>query len=172
MNRRVDELLDLARGEVGMLKVRLRPVEPLKLLYEVANYMEPAAHNSGQIIHLQLPEKLPVIIADDDRIRQILLNLIGNSIKYSAPGGKINIRTREEPGELIIEIEDTGRGMTVEEQEKLFQPYYRIEGREHLSGLGLGLALSKNWLNSKTGEYGLKAKKVQEALLLSPCLKK
>jgi PAS domain S-box-containing protein len=161
MNRRVDELLDLARGEVGMLKVKLNPVDPEKLLIEVVKYMEPAVKSSGQSLAITLPEKLPVIMADDDRIRQILFNLISNSIKYSSPGGQISIIAREKVDDIIIEVHDTGRGMSEEEQEKLFQPYYRIEGRERLSGLGLGLALSKKlvelqngriWVNSQKGK--------------------
>ncbi len=102
--------------------------------------MEPAVKNNGQSLSIDLPDNLPIIMADDDRVRQILFNLINNSIKYSSAGGYIQVSAREEDNHLIIEIQDTGRGMSEEEQEKLFQPYYRIEGREHLSGLGLGLA--------------------------------
>jgi PAS domain S-box-containing protein len=151
MNRRVDELLDLARGELGMLKVNLNPVDPEKLLYEIVKYMEPVAKNGGHTLKLDLPNKLPVVMADDDRVHQILFNLISNSIKYSSAGCAIKISAREEGDNLIIEVQDTGRGMTLEEQEKLFQPYYRIEGREHLSGLGLGLALSKNLIELQHG---------------------
>jgi signal transduction histidine kinase len=161
MNRRVDEMLDLARGEVGMLRVNINPVDPQRLLSEVVKYMEPQARNSGQNLELVPTTNLPIILADDDRVRQILLNLIGNSIKYSNFGGQIKVFARQEGQELLIEVQDTGRGMSVEDQEKLFQPYYRIEGREHLSGLGLGLALSKKlvelqkgriWVHSKKGE--------------------
>jgi PAS domain S-box-containing protein len=159
MNRRVDELLDLARGEVGMLKVKLNPVDPEKLLIEVVKYMEPAVKSSGQSLSITLPEKLPVIMADDDRIRQILFNLISNSIKYSSPGGQISVVAREKGDDIIIEIHDTGRGMSEAEQEKLFQPYYRIEGRERLSGLGLGLALSKKLVELQNGRIWVHSQK-------------
>jgi len=151
MNKRVDELLDLARGEVGMLKVKLNPVDPEKLLYEVHKYMEPSAQHSGQTLSLVIQSKLPVVMADDDRVRQILFNLIGNSIKYSPPGSHIEVSAREEEDNLVFDVKDTGRGMSEEEQEKLFQPYYRIEGRERLSGLGLGLALSKKLVELQNG---------------------
>ncbi len=159
MNRRVDELLDLARGDVGMLKVNLNPVDPEKLLNEVMKYMEPSAKSSGQSLTMELPEKLPIITADDDRVRQILFNLITNSIKYSLPGGHIKITAREEGENLVMEIQDTGRGMSDEEQEKLFQPYYRIEGRERLSGLGLGLALSKRLVELQNGRIWVHSQK-------------
>ncbi len=160
MNRRVDEMLDLARGEVGMLKVNINPVDAVRLLHEINKYMEPHVRHSGQTMSISIPENLPVVMADDDRVRQILFNLINNSVKYSLPGGHISISAFIRQRELVIEVEDTGRGMTEEDQQKLFQPYYRIEGREHLSGLGLGLALSKKlvelqngriWVNSKKG---------------------
>jgi PAS domain S-box-containing protein len=159
MNRRVDELLDLARGEVGMLRVKLNPVDTEKLLTEVVKYMEPAVKSSGQSLAITLPEKLPIIMADDDRIRQILFNLISNSIKYSSPGGQISVVAREKSDDIIIEIHDTGRGMSEEEQEKLFQPYYRIEGRERLSGLGLGLALSKRLVELQNGRIWVSSQK-------------
>ncbi|MBN1189551.1 MAG: PAS domain S-box protein [Dehalococcoidales bacterium] len=159
MNRRVDELLDLARGEVGMLKLRLNPVDPEKLLWEVVKYMEPAVKSSGQTLAVTIAENLPVITADDDRIRQILFNLISNSIKYSLPGGQISIVAYKNENELVIEVHDTGRGMSREEQKKLFQPYYRIEGRERLSGLGLGLALSKKLVELQNGRIWVKSQK-------------
>ena len=159
MNRRVDELLDLARGEVGMLKVNINPVDPGKLLRDVVKYMEPSAQSHGQSLNISLPDKLPLIMADDDRVRQILINLISNSIKYSSPGGQINVTAREEDNYLIIEVQDTGRGMSEEEQKKLFQPYYRIKGQEHLSGLGLGLALSKWLVELQNGKIWVKSQK-------------
>jgi two-component system, sensor histidine kinase len=161
MNRRVDELLDLARGEVGMLKVNLNPVESGKLLCESLKYMEPAVNNNHQTLSLEMPDNLPIILADEDRLRQILFNLIGNSIKYSPPGGQIKIRARVEDANLIIEVQDNGRGMSEEEQTKLFQPYYRIEGREHLSGLGLGLALSKRLIELQNGKIWVQSEKGQ-----------
>lgn len=161
MNRRVDELLDLARGEVGLLRVNLNPVDPEKLLRDAVKYMELPARKNNQTLILDLPAQLPVIVADDDRVRQVIYNLLSNSIKYSSKSGEIKVSAFEKDGYLVIEIIDQGRGMTQEEQEKLFQPYYRIEGSEKLSGLGLGLALSKRlielqhgdiWVNSARGK--------------------
>jgi PAS domain S-box-containing protein len=159
MNRRVDELLDLARGEIGMLKVELHPIDPIKLLQEVVRYMEPAAKNNGQYLCTDLPERLPMVIADDDRARQILFNLINNSIKYSNSGGQIKISAREASNEVIIEVKDTGRGMSEEEIGKLFQPYYRKERQERLSGLGLGLALSKKLIELQNGRIWVQSQK-------------
>jgi PAS domain S-box-containing protein len=159
MNKRVDELLDMARGEVGILKINLRPVDLEVLLKEIVKYVKPLARNSGQTLVLNIDHKLPIITADDDRIRQVLLNLINNSIKYSTGNGTITISAKEDGNNLIIEIQDTGRGMSEEEQKRLFQPYYRIEGKQHLSGLGLGLSLSKRLVELHNGKIWLKSKK-------------
>jgi PAS domain S-box-containing protein len=159
MNRRVDEMLDLARGEVGMLKVNINPVDMIRLMHEINKYMEPMARHSGQTLTIDIPEKLPIVLADDDRVRQILFNLISNSIKYSSQSGHIRISARPEGKYLVVEVQDTGRGMSIEDQEKLFQPYYRIEGREHLSGLGLGLALSKKLVELQNGRIWVQSQK-------------
>jgi two-component system, sensor histidine kinase len=161
MNRRVDEMLDLARGDVGMLKVNINPVDIVRILKETYKYMEPLARSNGQALTIDVPEKLPIILADDDRVRQVLFNLINNSVKYSLPGGKIRISAQVVNHEMVVAVEDTGRGMSTTDQEKLFQPYYRIEGREHLSGLGLGLALSKKLVELQNGRIWVVSQKGQ-----------
>ena len=73
-----------------------------------------------------------------------MLNLLSNACKFTPGGGKITLRAREEGANLILEVEDTGPGITEEEQQRLFEPSYRLESdREHFTGLGLGLALCK-----------------------------
>jgi signal transduction histidine kinase len=155
----VDELLDMAKGEVGILKINLRTVDPDILLKDVVKYVEPAAISGGQSIVLNLTGKLPLISADDDRIRQVLLNLINNAIKYSNAQGTITITAKTDEKYLVIEVQDTGRGMNEEEQKNLFQPYYRVEGKQHLSGLGLGLTLSKRLVELHNGRIWLKSQK-------------
>jgi PAS domain S-box-containing protein len=159
MNKRVDELLDLARGEIGMLKINPKPVDLGKLLLEVFKDMELVVQNSGQSFTLELKNELPITMADDDRVRQILLNLINNAIKYSSPGGKITIRAGVQDSNIQVDVQDTGRGISEDEQKNLFQPYYRIEGRERLSGLGLGLTLSKKLVELHGGHIWVTSKK-------------
>ena len=144
LNKRIDELLDLARGEIGMLKLECRPVDPLQLLHEVIDDMVPVASNHRQSLLLDLPPHLPLVQADEDRLRQIMINLISNACKFTPEGGEITVRAKEKDADLIVEIQDTGRGITEEEQQRLFQPYHRFEiDRQRLSGLGLGLSLCK-----------------------------
>ena len=145
LNRRIGELLDLARGEIGMLKLNPKRVDVLKLLQHVGSEMSTVATSNGQTLKVELPETLPLPWADEDRIRQITQNLLVNATKFTPEGGTITLRAKEQNGALVVEVKDTGYGIPEEEQKRLFRPYHRqIGDREHLSGLGLGLALCKN----------------------------
>lgn len=162
LNNRIDELLDLARGEIGMLQLKLEPVDLEKLLREVADDMSPVASSHGQALALELPFPLPLARADEGRLRQVVLNLLSNASKFTPGGGRIVLRGREDGADLVVEVQDTGRGITTAEQQRLFEPYHRLESdREHLSGLGLGLALCKTlvelhggriWVQSEAGK--------------------
>jgi PAS domain S-box-containing protein len=165
LNKRIGELLDLARGEIGMLRLNPKRVDILKLLKNTGSEMSVVASSNGQTLKVELPQSLPMPWADEDRLRQIIQNLMVNATKFTPEGGIIHLRAREQNGFLIIEVEDTGYGIPEEEQRRLFRPYHRqIGDREHLSGLGLGLALCKNlvqlhggriWVQSQEGKGSL-----------------
>jgi signal transduction histidine kinase len=113
-------------------------------------------------LNLDLPVYLPQLRADEGRLRQVVLNLVSNASKFTPDGGMITIKAREMAGEMVVEVRDTGRGISEEEGQRLFEPYHRLESdREHLSGLGLGLALCKTlvelhggriWVESQPGQ--------------------
>jgi len=162
LNQRIDELLDLARGEVGMLRLNPEPVDSGQLLRNIVDSVRPLARKNGHLLNAKLPPSLPVIRADEDRLRQVVLNLLNNAFKFTPAGGSITVRARKSEDNLIVEVQDTGRGISKEEQEKLFEPYQQLEGeRARLSGLGLGLSLAKKlvelhggriWVQSEKGE--------------------
>ncbi len=162
LNERIDELLDIARGELGMLRVELEPLEPRQLLQDVANDMTTMATSCKQSLILDLPTSLPLIRADEKRIRQVLLNLLGNAFKFTPEGGKITLRAWEQEGTLMVEIHDNGPGIAEEDQERLFEAYYQAKhNKHHGKGLGLGLALCKKlvelhggriWVESHIGQ--------------------
>ena len=165
LNKRIGELLDLARGEIGMLRLNPKRVDILKLLKNTGSEMSVVASSNGQTLKVEFPQSLPMPWADEDRLRQIIQNLMVNATKFTPEGGIIHLRAREQNGFLIIEVQDTGYGIPEEEQRRLFRPYHRqIGDREHLSGLGLGLALCKNlvqlhggriWVQSQEGKGSL-----------------
>jgi len=158
LNKRIGELLDLARGEIGMLKLNPKRVDFLKLLQHVGSEMSVLASSNGQKLKVELPESMPLPWADEDRLRQITQNLLVNATKFTPEGGTITLRAKEQNGSLIVEVQDTGYGISDEEQRRLFRPYHRQVGeREHLSGLGLGLALCKNLVQLHGGRIWVKS---------------
>ncbi|MCJ7744315.1 MAG: PAS domain-containing sensor histidine kinase [Dehalococcoidales bacterium] len=162
LNRRIDELLDLARVEIGMLEVNPKAVDANQLLPAIADDMKAMVTSNGQSLVVTIPPYLSPVWADEERLRQIVLNLLINASKFTPEGGTITLRAKEENSNLVVEVEDTGPGIPKEEQKQLFQPYHRqIPDREHLSGLGLGLALCKYlvelhggkiWVQSEIGK--------------------
>ena len=153
LNNRADELLDLARGEVGMLELKSELIDLLQLIRDVADIIAPVTINHGQSLVLDLPASLPEVSADADRIQQVLLNLLSNAIKFTPKNGKITLRAQEKANAIKIEVQDTGRGMTEEEQEHLFERYRRSQGNKwRMSGLGLGLALCKTLVELHGGQ--------------------
>jgi len=159
LNSRIDELLDLARGEVGMLQIKPEQVDVLQLIREVVADVAPVRLSREQSLILRLPPSLPLVWGDRVRLRQIVLNLLNNAFKFTPAGGKITLRARQEDGNLVVEVKDTGPGIAEEEQQRLFDPYHRKESdRERLSGLGLGLALCKTLVELHKGRIWVKSR--------------
>ena len=160
LNQRIGELLDLAKGETGMLELELEPVDLVLLLQEIGSEMIPVASHNKQTLSLELPSSLPTVSADKDRLRQVVLNLLSNAFKFTSAGGEITLKAKEDGANLVVEIQDTGHGISKEDQERLFQPYYRrVSDRERLSGLGLGLALAKQLVELHGGKIWMKSEK-------------
>ena len=152
LNGRIDELLDLARGEMGMLQLNFKSLDPLQLLHKVAYDLAPVASSRRQSLTLAL-HPLPTIQADEERLYQVVLNLLNNASKFTPEGGEITLRAEKKDTSLIVQVQDSGRGIAKEEQQRLFDPYYRVErDRGHLSGLGLGLALCKTLVELHGGQ--------------------
>jgi len=120
-------------------------VDISKLLHDTIEYMLPLVIDNNQSLKLDLPSELPQIMVDPERIKQIMLNLIVNAVKYSDSGASTLVRASQLENELLIEVQDHGRGMTKEVKEHIFDPYYRAEGnKQNLSGMGLGLTIVKS----------------------------
>jgi len=160
MNRRIDTLLDLARGELGMLQLNRKQVDPLQLLQKVASEMSPVASSHELSLVLDVPRSLPSIWVDGSRLQQVIINLLTNAFKWSPQGGKVTLRAKQKNDALIVEVQDMGPGIAKENQQKIFDAYYRVESdRQRLDGLGLGLALCKTIVESHGGKIWVESKK-------------
>ncbi len=162
LSKRIDDLLDLAKVEIGMLQLNPKPVDARRLLHRIAGDMATLISSNGQSLNLALASSLPLVWADEERLQQVVLNLLINASKFTPEGGKITLKAKTKDATLVIEVQDTGPGISEEEQQRLFRPYHRqINDRDHLSGLGLGLALCKYlvelhggniWVESQVGK--------------------
>jgi len=150
--KKVDELIDLAQGEVGILELSCRQINPLDVIREAAEYVRTGAAKKGHQIRLELPGALPWIKADEDRLNQVLLNLLDNAIKYTPPPGVVTVAAREANSWLYISVTDTGMGISEQQMKYLFEPYKRFSSaRARVGGLGLGLVLAKFIVESHGG---------------------
>jgi len=179
LNRRVDELLDISRGEMGVLKLTCKPLDIKTVIDQVTNEMRPLMISKQQTLEMELQDFLPQVMGDASRLQQVVLNLMDNAMKF-APKGNIKIRARSDQEKVIVEVEDNGCGVDESELAGIFQPYNRLEtSREYFSGLGLGLAMCKQlvelhggeiWVNSRKGQgstFGFSVPVAKETVTLA-----
>ena len=156
LDSRINELLDLVRGEVGMLELKLEMVDLSQMLRDMADSMKPVALKRGQSLDLSLPPGLPVVRADPARLQQIVTNLLDNALKFTPPGGNVRLGAKRKDNDIVVEVRDTGRGISKDEQQSLFQPHQLPKG-ESSEGLGLGLALCKMLVELHGGKIWVKS---------------
>jgi len=155
--RLINDLLDLSRAEIDELSLVPETIAPRAFLEEVFRSVASSAA-TGQVAWLShLPERLPLIQADPVRLRQILLNLLANARKFTATG-HILLGAEVEPPHLHIWVEDTGIGIPVDQQERIFEPFVTVErlGRRS-EGIGLGLAVTRRLVALHRGSMTLES---------------
>src|SRR5262249_17317328 len=121
----INDLLDIARIEAGKLELKRLPLDLEDLIREVSGALRPQIEGKGQHLRLDLAARLPVVTGDPERLTQILLNLVSNAHKYTPPGGSITVATRAEGAGVRIAVQDTGIGLSSEEQQQLFSKFFR-----------------------------------------------
>jgi len=142
--RLVDDLLDASRLQAGGLP--FRDVEEVDLRFLGRRVLERYGSQSTkhQLVHT-FPDDFPVVLGDPQRLEQALDNLVSNAIKYSPRGGVVELHGRATPAEIVISVSDEGVGIPLDEQKRIFDRFYRVEGPETraVSGTGLGLYLTR-----------------------------
>ena len=150
----INGLLDLGRIEAGRLEVTLRPLSAQAIVEEALGLIQPLAERQRVRLpaHWSAPAGLAVL-ADHTRLLQVLLNLLGNAIKYNRPGGEVAVLWQCDGALLRLGVRDQGAGLRPEEQSRLFQPFERLgaEG-SGIEGTGIGLALSRRLMQAMGGE--------------------
>lgn len=145
MMRLVEELLELSRLESGRLALNVAPTDVPAVMRRVVERLQPAARDHELEVHLNFQEGLPPVLADADRLEQVLINLVHNAIKFTPPKGSVHLRAwRQGPG-IQLEVADTGVGMDPSEASRVFERFYKVDkGRNRAAGTGLGLAVARH----------------------------
>ncbi|MCW2541443.1 MAG: hypothetical protein JWN95_3168 [Frankiales bacterium] len=140
----INELIDTARVEAGDLRLSMEPVITADLVEEVANLLRPLAAVREITIELDQLDRTLAVVADKQRLRQVLMNLTSNAIKYNRVGGMITIGCVPiDEDEVAVRITDTGPGLTANEIERVFIPFERLQAEQHgIEGTGIGLPLA------------------------------
>jgi K+-sensing histidine kinase KdpD len=155
MDRRVTELLDLAKLQIGNLKVDMEPVDMGTILGNVTSQMQVLFQNKNQHFKMEILNSLPEINADRAKLEQVVYNLLSNANKFSPFESEIILRANKKDGQLIIEVEDSAEVIPEDDRGKLFDPYFRSEDslkKDRYPGLGLGLAISRRLVELHSGE--------------------
>ncbi|MDV2990089.1 MAG: PAS domain-containing sensor histidine kinase [Dehalogenimonas sp.] len=162
LERRINDLLDFARGEMGVLKVSRQPLDICPLLLDLAAEVSPQFDRKQQSLELNLPDILPQVLADEDRLKQVLLNLLTNAGKFTPRGGQITLGAKVDGNMLQLWVSDNGRGIAQTEQASIFLPYYRVQDdNDPNDGMGIGLALCKMLVTLHSGDIWFTSEKGQ-----------
>ena len=159
LNSLASSFLDLARLESGRVQFRRMRFSVADLLYECRDVMMTKALETNVQIRIDVPGDMPLMEADRDKVKQVLLNLMSNAIKYNRPNGSVIVTGNYTETELSIVIQDTGVGIPEESIPHLFEKFYRV--REHegkAQGTGLGLSICKQIIQGHNGRIEVKSK--------------
>ena len=151
LNRLVTNLLNASRLEAGGLELHPHPQDLRELIEAVVARMQPvlAAHP----VCVDIPDGLPPVRCDYPQIDQVLTNLLENAANHTSPGTKVVARARAQDGAIRVEIVDDGRGIPIEERERLFRPFER--GQTRAGGTGLGLTIARGFVEAHGGRLWL-----------------
>jgi len=156
----INEILDLAVIESGKLSMSLEPVSLTEVMLECQAMIEPLAQRRGILMTFPAMDKPQSVSADRTRIKQVLINLLTNAIKYNQVGGSVTVscRTSSRPGHVRITVTDTGAGLPPEKLAQLFEPFNRLgQAGQGEEGTGIGLVVSKRLVELMDGIIGVES---------------
>lgn len=166
LNRLVDDLQELSRVEARAYPLDIRSLDVSSLMQTVTKRLAPQAESKRISLNLELAPDLPPLLADEDRVIQILTNLTGNALQYTPEGGRVTISATRVGDEVQISVRDTGMGIPAEHLPHIFDRFYRVDksrSRQEGGGSGIGLTIARAlveghggriWVESEGKEKG------------------
>jgi len=158
MLRMANRILDFSRLGFGHRMLDWQVIDLAPLIKDCARSLAPQVARQKQQLQCRLPRMLPRIEGDPDLIRQVVLNLLGNALKYTPAGGKITVTAVEDAATVRISIADTGPGIPPEELRRIFQQFYRVGETAEKEGTGLGLTIVRYIVNLHGGHVDVQSK--------------
>ncbi len=153
LQRLVHDLEELSRAEAGQIPLAPRPTAMTDLIRTAADRLRPQFEDKGIGLHLDLPAHLPPARADPSRITQVLLNLMGNALQYTPPGGQVTVRAWNTGTEVTVAVQDTGIGIPAQHLPHIFERFYRVDKSRSRAGggSGIGLTIAKHLVEAHGG---------------------
>ena len=157
----MDDLRRLSRAEAGQLDLSMAPMSPTEAVRLAIGGMLPLFDEKGVELNSALSENLPSVLADVDRVVQVLSNLLSNALRHTPSGGRVVVKAEASGNEVTFEVTDTGTGIAPEHLERVFERFYRVDksrsqGEAH-GGSGVGLAISRALVEAMGGRIGVKS---------------
>jgi signal transduction histidine kinase len=149
--------LDVSRLESGSLHLKFAPVDLRTSVREVLELLGPLIREKGQTVDELLPEELPLVSADSEQLTQVIINLVSNSHKYTATGGRITVSVKASGNTIELAVKDTGVGLSSEEQAQLFTKFFRADhpATRKEGGTGLGLWITRSLVEMHNGNISV-----------------
>ena len=152
MTQMVQELLELSRIESAQVPLRLEPVSPRDMILPAVERLRAQAERAGVGLVEDLDEPLPAVLADGERVQQVVTNLVHNAIKFTLSGGSVLVRAHQDGDFVCITVRDTGIGISREELQRVFERFYKTDRSRAYGGTGLGLSIASHIVQAHGGE--------------------
>ncbi|MGZ4800124.1 MAG: PAS domain-containing hybrid sensor histidine kinase/response regulator [Acidimicrobiia bacterium] len=155
----LDEVLDLERMQSGQFETRVTSVAITPVLQEAVELVQPLAVARGVAIDVRVGRDAPAhVLADEQRLRQVLLNLLTNGVKFNRPHGRVTVSCQAVNETMVIRVRDTGQGIAAGDVDHIFMPFERLDAdRRGIEGAGVGLALAKRLTEAMGGAIGVES---------------
>jgi signal transduction histidine kinase len=150
MNRLIEDLLEVVRQESGHMKLDLEETAAVSLLAQTAEMFQTVAVEKGVLLHVEECPPGLAVMADAERIMQVLSNLVGNALKFVSPGGTVALKCEPRGDEMMFSVTDTGPGIADEDLDRLFEKFWQRR-RTDKRGVGLGLAIARGIVDAHGG---------------------
>ena len=150
----IQDILDISRLESDTMRFIPEKTDVKTMVEETVETMQSSADVKNIKINLELKDDIPELTIDKERIKQVIINLLNNAIKFSPDNSSINVKVRREKDDILFEVQDFGRGVPEDKQIKIFETFYQVDskGDRKFGGVGLGLSISKGIIQAHSGD--------------------